>query len=187
MSSVSSPSESAEAYISACSAYVTNKLTKDGQTARPNSERGKASSLRVFNIAQRPDRTNLIPMITDKLNELAAAKAKIAKLEATLEKEIRVELRNLPAKYGFSDTGSFFAAVKAAHGASARRPKATSAGVPVRERRRKRAKITDATRQEVKRLANAGRTGSEIAKAVGISLPSVQNIKKALGLVKARK
>jgi hypothetical protein len=31
-----------------------------------------------------------------------------------------------------------------------------------------------------------GRTGAEIAKAVRISLPSVQNIKKALGLVKAR-
>ena len=53
-------------------------------------------------------------------------------------------------------------------------------------RRRKRAKITDAMREEVKKMVEAGKTGSEIAKAVGISLPSVQNIKKQLGLVKAR-
>ena len=31
-----------------------------------------------------------------------------------------------------------------------------------------------------------GKTGGEIAKSLGISLPSVQNIKKALGLVKKR-
>jgi DNA invertase Pin-like site-specific DNA recombinase len=41
---------------------------------------------------------------------------------------------------------------------------------------RKRAKITDETRAEVKKLAEAGKTGNEIAKALEISLPSVQNI-----------
>ena len=50
-----------------------------------------------------------------------------------------------------------------------------------------RAVITDATREEVKKLVADGKTGAEISEAVGISLPSVQNIKKALGLVKARK
>jgi transposase len=39
----------------------------------------------------------------------------------------------------------------------------------------------------VKKLVQDGKTGSEVAKLVGISLPSVQNIKKALGLVKERK
>jgi hypothetical protein len=38
----------------------------------------------------------------------------------------------------------------------------------------------------VKELTEAGKTGPEIAAAVGISMPSVQNIKKAFGLVKAR-
>jgi DNA-binding CsgD family transcriptional regulator len=33
----------------------------------------------------------------------------------------------------------------------------------------------------------AKKTGQEIARALGISLPSVQNIKKALGLVKSRR
>lgn len=40
---------------------------------------------------------------------------------------------------------------------------------------------------EVKKLVQAEKTGPQIARAVGISLPSVQNIKKELGLVKAKK
>ena len=52
--------------------------------------------------------------------------------------------------------------------------------------RRRRAVITDETRASVKKLVESGKTGGEIAKSLGISLPSVQNIKKALGLVKKR-
>jgi hypothetical protein len=55
------------------------------------------------------------------------------------------------------------------------------------KKRRTRAVVTDATRGEVKQLVEAGKTGAEIAKAVGVSLPTVQNIKKALGLVLKRK
>ncbi len=47
--------------------------------------------------------------------------------------------------------------------------------------------ITDDTRAEVKKLVEAEKTGAEIAKALKISLPSVQNIKKALGLVRKQK
>lgn len=49
-----------------------------------------------------------------------------------------------------------------------------------------RVQITDGIRSEVRRLVEAGKTGAQIAKLCGISLPSVQNIKKALGFVKAR-
>lgn len=49
-----------------------------------------------------------------------------------------------------------------------------------------RAQINDEVRSEVRKYAEAGKTGAEIAKLCGISLPSVQNIKKALGLVKAK-
>ena len=41
-------------------------------------------------------------------------------------------------------------------------------------------------RKAVGEMVAAGQTGAAIAKALKISLPSVQNIKKALGLVKAR-
>jgi DNA-binding CsgD family transcriptional regulator len=64
-----------------------------------------------------------------------------------------------------------------------RKAKTKSAAKPAK---RTRAKITDETKTQVKALVDEGKTGAEIAKALKISLPSVQNIKKALGLVKAR-
>lgn len=51
----------------------------------------------------------------------------------------------------------------------------------------RRATITDEIKAQVVKMAKDGKTGAEIAKATGISLPSVQNIKKDAGLVKARK
>jgi hypothetical protein len=39
---------------------------------------------------------------------------------------------------------------------------------------RKRARITEAQRAEVKRLLAAGQTGAQIAAATGLSLPSIQ-------------
>jgi DNA-binding CsgD family transcriptional regulator len=44
--------------------------------------------------------------------------------------------------------------------------------------------VTDETRQAVKKLVQEHKTGVAIAKALKISLPTVQNIKKALGLVR---
>ena len=52
--------------------------------------------------------------------------------------------------------------------------------------RRKRAKITPELKAQVKAAVEAGKTGGAIAKELGISLPSVQNIKKEFGLVKKR-
>jgi hypothetical protein len=122
-------------------------------------------------------------MVTHKIKQLAAAKAKLARLEKSVANEIHKELAGLPASYGFDSPKSFFRAVLAAIGVR-RGSKPKSAGS---RKRRRRAVITDATRSAVKKLAEAGKTGAQIAKEVGISLPSVQNIKKALGLVKARK
>jgi hypothetical protein len=44
--------------------------------------------------------------------------------------------------------------------------------------------VTDEMRTEPKKLVEEGKTGAEIAKALKISLPSVYNVKKALGLIK---
>jgi len=120
-------------------------------------------------------------MIASSLKELNNTKAKVAQLEQALAKE----LASLPSAYGFESLKSFVAALKAAAGGKVRgaaRPKK-----PAARKVRKRAKITDAVRAKVKKLVEAGKTGSSIARAAGISLPSVQNIKKALGLVKRSK
>lgn len=123
-------------------------------------------------------------MITNKLKAIEAAKAKIAALEKSIATELNKELASLPAKYGFDSVKAFADAVKAAGAPGKVRPVAKPAAV---DKKRTRAVITDATRAEVKKLVEAGKSGSAIAKALKISLPSVQNIKKALGLVKARK
>lgn len=118
-------------------------------------------------------------MVTDKIKELEAARAKISKLEQAIAAERAKELAALPTKYGFDSVGAFIKAVKAAAGGNTH--KGAAGG------RRKRAVITADTKSKVKALAEAGKTGAEIAKTVGISVPSVQNIKKELGLTKARK
>jgi hypothetical protein len=129
-------------------------------------------------------------MVTDKIKQLKATQAKIAELEKSIATQLSKELSSLPAKYGYSSVEAFIQAVKSNSGgrrgkAAAAPKKAAASGGG--KKRRKRAVITAETKAQVKSLAGAGKTGSEIAKATGISLPSVQNIKKELGLVKARK
>lgn len=122
-------------------------------------------------------------MINDTLKKLEEARAKVSALEANLATERTKELASLPGRYGFDSVGAFVKAVRDAAGgrSGGGRSAAKSGG------RRRRAVITSETKAQVKTLVEGGKTGSEIAKALQISLPSVQNIKKELGLVKARK
>jgi hypothetical protein len=124
-------------------------------------------------------------MITKKLQELAATKAKIAGLEKAIAAELNKELAALPGQFGFDDVSAFIKAVRAAAGGRRGGAGKAKGGAGARKRR-KRAVITDATRAQVKKLVEAGKTGGEIARELGISLPSVHNIKKALGLVKKK-
>lgn len=128
-------------------------------------------------------------MITDKLKELAVLKAKAATLEADIEKERAAALKQLPAEMGFDSLDSFISALNAAGGIKAGRGRKASASAKVGavKKKGKRAKITPDMKEQVKKAVEAGKTGNDIAKALGISLPSVQNIKKEFGLVKKRK
>lgn len=130
----------------------------------------------------------------DQIAELEKAKAKLAQAEAKLAADRVAALAKLPSDYGYSDLNAFIKALKdaASKAPKGKRGKRAGAGAPKvvkapKAGKGKRAKITDEVKAQVKELSNAGKTGSEIAKALGISQPSVQNIKKALGMVKARK
>lgn len=125
-------------------------------------------------------------MVSDKLKELEATRAKLASLEQAVQAELKSELAGLPAKYGFESTAAFIAAVRDASGSRPGRRKGKAIKSPA-GKRRKRARVTDEVRAEVKKLVEAGKTGGEIAQATGVSLPTVQNIKKALGLVRKKK
>lgn len=123
-------------------------------------------------------------MVTDKIQKLQQYQREMAKLEKEVARFNR-KLLAVPAKYGFKSVDAFIDALRAAKGGSA---KASAGKVAAAAAGRKpRAKITPELKQKLKALVGEGKTGGQIAKTLGISLPSVQNIKKELGLVKARK
>ncbi len=127
-------------------------------------------------------------MANDIQNEIEATRAKLAELESF--QKIQGKLANLPADYGFSDLNSFIKALKRAAGAAVKagRPAKVAAPKAAKAKRKgKRARITPEIKEQVKSLVSAGKTGAAIAKELGISLPSVQNIKKEFGLVKKRR
>ena len=124
-------------------------------------------------------------MANDIKQEIAIAKAKVAELESFLKNQGK--LARLPFDFGFSDLKSFIKALKRAAGAKpAKRGRKAKAVKAPKAKKGKRAKITPEIKEAVKAGVAAGKTGAVIAKELGISLPSVQNIKKEFGLVKAR-
>ena len=126
-------------------------------------------------------------MLSNHIKELETAKAKVAELEAMIVNQRRQALLDLPAQLGYGSIAELIKALKGIDSApKARRQPAKAAPAGEGKPRRTRTAITDEMRATVKQLITEGKSGAEIAKAVGISLPSVQNIKKQLGLVKAR-
>ncbi|PTX99116.1 hypothetical protein DB354_02570 [Opitutus sp. ER46] len=125
-------------------------------------------------------------MVSAKLKELEATRAKLASLEQAVQAELGKELAGLPAKFGFESVDDFIEAVRTATGARRGRRGRPAKNADGAKKRRRRAVITDETRAEVKKMVEGGKTGAAIAEALNISLPTVQNIKKALGLVKKR-
>lgn len=123
---------------------------------------------------------------TGKIATLEATKARIAaqlvKVNNDLTTQRNAQLLKLPGQLGFDDLNSFIRAVKSASGVNGSAKASTGTNG-----KRHRAVITDDTRAKVKEMVKSEKTGAEIAKTLGISLPSVQNIKKALGLVNERK
>ncbi len=116
--------------------------------------------------------------VPKQIQKLHSLRAEVARIERDLS-----VLTSLPAKFGFRSMDAFITALQHASGRS---NSPTPPGVVKVAGRKPRAKITDATRAKVKKMAGEGKTGSEIAKALGISLPSVANIKKQLGLTRPR-
>jgi hypothetical protein len=113
--------------------------------------------------------------------QLEQARRKVAALEQKLTQQ-KKRLVQLPAKMGFKSMSDFIATLQSISDL----PVAVKASGKVKKTRR-RAKITPEIEAKVKNLVLKNKTSSTIAKEVGISLPSVGNIKKKLGLVRAKK
>ena len=126
---------------------------------------------------------------TDQIAELQKAKAKIVQAEAKLAADRVAALAKLPGDYGYASLNEFIKALKAAVGKAGKGKKSKTAkakSAKAKAGKRTRAKITPELKQQVIAAVQAGDSGAKIAKTFGISLPSVQNIKKEAGLVKTR-
>lgn len=115
---------------------------------------------------------------SESLDQIRASKERTLELETRLETQRLERLRQLHTELGYEDVDSLMKALKAAHG-KGRKGKSGSGG---------RSTITDEMKAKVVTLVKAGKlTANEIAEEVGISVASVQNIKKDAGLVASRK
>lgn len=124
-------------------------------------------------------------MVTEKIAQLKVLQAQAAELQRSIETDRTRELTGLPTQFGFDSVESFIKAVRAA--ASSGKKRGRKAAVKAAgSGKRTRTKITPELKASVKAAVEAGKTGAAIAAEFGISLPSVQNIKKEFGLVKTR-
>lgn len=114
-------------------------------------------------------------MVTQKIKALEKYQQKVDTLRREIDR-YRRDLRSLPGQHGFGSMAAFIRELRRAD----RSTGGTATG------RQKRAKITPEIKQKLKALVGAGKTGKQIATQLGISVPSVQNIKRELGLVKRR-
>jgi hypothetical protein len=124
-------------------------------------------------------------MVTQKIKKIQQYRKELATLEKQVAAQMRTELAALPADYGFSTMPEFIKALKAL-GRVKVKAKSKGKAVAGKKLRKKRAVITPEIKQKVKAAVAAGKTGPEIAKLFKISVPSVQNIKTELGLVKKK-
>ena len=78
-------------------------------------------------------------MITNKLKELAATRAKVLELEKSIAAQLNKELAALPARYGYASVADFIKAVRAAGGKGGRRTGQKAKAAAGGKKRRSRA------------------------------------------------
>lgn len=133
------------------------------------------------------------------IQRLKALRAKAAALAEKIHTSRTQTLKGIHKTNGFETVDDFIAAVRTANsterGGKRRGRHRKSSGAAIasaapasnsQDKRKSRSKITPEMKDQLKAMVKAGKTGKEIANALGISLPSVHNVKKELGLTKAR-
>lgn len=137
-------------------------------------------------------------MLTSKLQELAQFQAKIAEIEQAILAERAAQLQRLHTDLGYATRADLIQALRdlgtsgrggrtGRRGRKAKAAPAAAASKGRRKGRRKRAKITPELRNQIEAAARAGGKGADIAKKFGVSLPTVQNIKRAAGLTRGKR
>lgn len=119
-------------------------------------------------------------MISETLKEIADYEAKIASLQKKVDSDRRKELASLHKKVGFATRADLIESLIALDS-----NKKTPASVG-ENGRAKRTKITESLRNDIIAAVKSGEKGVDVAARFGVSVPTLHNIKKAAGLVKAR-
>lgn len=117
-------------------------------------------------------------MLSSQLKELAKAKAKVVDLESAISKNRKKQLEKLHADLGFDSRESLISALRSL-GRGGRGSKAGGKKV-----RHKRTTITPELRAKIEAAVRAGGKGLDVANKFDVSLPTVQNIKRAAGLTR---
>lgn len=119
------------------------------------------------------------------VEKLEAARRELAKLEAKRQRD----LGKLAPSLGFASTEELIGALQQTLKSGAKPGPKPGAKAFAKQKagRKKRAVITKQTEASVASYAKRKWTSAKIAAKLDISVPTVQNIKKRLGLVKARK
>jgi len=133
-------------------------------------------------------------MLSNKIKELADYKAKIVQLEQAVLQEREAALDRAHTDLGFASRADLIKALRALEKAGPRRgrrrgkaAKPACAAAGKKKGRRTRAKDTPELREQILAAVKENHTGASIAKRFGVSLPTVQNIKRDAGLTKSRK
>jgi hypothetical protein len=122
------------------------------------------------------------------LTALQKAEAHVKQLRQKASAERAGQLKDLHVSFGFASRRDLIDALAALEGPRAAGAVAGSSDTSGAGRgTRRRARITPELRAEVIKAIKAGDRGLAIAKRFSISNQSVQNIKKAAGLVQSRK
>ncbi len=140
-----------------------------------------------------------MPDIDTLMDSLAKQRATVKRLEAEYEAARRKQYTSLPSQFGLQTIDELIKALVPFasprlkgmfnSGARGKPTKQAERAEPTTKtpRKRKRAKITRELRAKViAAIKTGGKTGGEIADELGISMPSVANIKSEAGLTKKR-
>lgn len=113
-------------------------------------------------------------MPVNKIKELEKYKSKVAVLEKEIATAQKSKLASLHKEVGFESTDALIAALKGLSQKTSRK-------------RAKRTRLTPAIKKNIVSAIKGGLKGAEAAKKYGVSIPTIQNIKREFGLVKTRK
>lgn len=125
------------------------------------------------------------------LTALHKAEAHVQRLRQRAANERAGHLKGLHTSFGFASRRELIDALAALDGSGKQRgrPKGATSGAATAgaAKKGKRVRVTPEMKAEIIKALKAGASGEAVAKQFGVSSQTVHNVKKAAGLVQARK